>query len=111
MITSNKHTKERKTAWAKSRHWPPHSNFRPRAHGHRHATGRSPRGHHRKEQGVANSTQTPSCAGKKALIGYVDPGVSKQLKQMALDPDRTVQDLLTEALNYFFQKHSKATIA
>jgi hypothetical protein len=63
------------------------------------------------ERGVANSTQAPSCAGKKALMGYVDPGVSKQLKQMALDPDRTVQDLLTEALNYFFQKHSKATIA
>lgn len=53
----------------------------------------------------------PSRAGKKALIGYFDPGVSKQLKQMALDEDRTVQHLLAEALNDFFQKHKKPTIA
>jgi transaldolase len=64
-----------------------------------------------KEQGRAHSAQAPSRAGKKALIGYFDPGVSKQLKQMALDGDRTVQDLLSEALNDFFQKHKKSTIA
>ena len=57
------------------------------------------------------STQAPSRAGKKALIGYFDPGVSKQLKQMALDRDGSVQDLLKEALNDFFQKHKKPTIA
>jgi hypothetical protein len=58
-----------------------------------------------------NGSQAPSRLGKKALIGYYDPGVSKQLKQMALDKDRTVQDLLAEALNDFFQKHKKPTIA
>jgi Antitoxin-like ribbon-helix-helix len=58
-----------------------------------------------------NGSQAPSRFGKKALIGYFDPGVSKQLKQIALDKDRTVQDLLTEALNDFFQKHKKPTIA
>ena len=64
----------------------------------------------RKEEGV-NAVQAPSRIGKKALIGYFDPGVSKQLKQIGLDGDRTVQDLLTEALNDFFQKHKRPTIA
>jgi hypothetical protein len=63
-----------------------------------------------KEEGTA-STQAPSRTGKKALIGYFDPSVSKQLKQIALDRDGTIQDLLTEALNDFFQKLKKPTIA
>lgn len=59
----------------------------------------------------AVSTQAPSRQGKKALIGYFDPAVSKQLKQIALDQDTTTQELLREALNDFFQKHSKPAIA
>jgi hypothetical protein len=68
-----------------------------------------PREHLKDER--APSALPPSRVGKKALIGYFDPGVSKQLRQMGLDYDRTVQDLLTEALNDFFQKHKKPTIA
>jgi hypothetical protein len=56
-------------------------------------------------------TQAPSRHGKKALIGYFEPGVSKQLKQLALDRDTTTQELLREALNDFFQKNSKPAIA
>ena len=53
-----------------------------------------------------------SRTGKKALIGYFDPDVSKQLKQMMLDHDRnSVQDLLREALNDLFEKYSKPPIA
>lgn len=63
------------------------------------------------EKAAALSTQAPSRTGKKALIGYFDPSVSKQLKQIALDRDGTIQDLLTEALNDFFQKLKKPTIA
>lgn len=59
----------------------------------------------------ANSAQAPSRVGKKALIGYFDPEVSKQLKQMALDKECTVQDLLAEALNELFTKYQKPTIA
>ena len=72
---------------------------------------RPQRQHHKERDVVATSTQAPSRTGKKALIGYFDPSVSKQLKQIALDRDGTVQDLLTEALNDFFQKHKKPTIA
>lgn len=60
---------------------------------------------------LTNSTQAPSRVGKKALIGYFDPEVSKQLKQMALDKECTVQDLLAEALNELFTKYHKPTIA
>ena len=58
------------------------------------------------------SSQPASRAGKKALIGYFNPAVSKQLKQMVLDHDRnSVQELLREALNDLFQKYKKPTIA
>ena len=58
------------------------------------------------------TTLPPSRAGKKALIGYFDPDVSKQLKQMTLDQDRnSVQELLKEALNDLFQKYRKPPIA
>ena len=36
-----------------------------------------------------------------------DPGVSKQLKQLALDEDSTVQQLLGEALDLLFQARGK----
>ena len=65
----------------------------------------------RKAEERTTSAQAPSRAAKKALIGYFHPGVSKQLRQMALDRDGTVQDLLTEVLNDFFQKNKKPTIA
>jgi hypothetical protein len=72
---------------------------------------RPQRQRHKPKEEAAVSTQAPSRTGKKALIGYFDPSVSKQLKQIALDRDGTIQDLLTEALNDFFQKLKKPTIA
>ena len=53
----------------------------------------------------------PSRRGKKALIGYFDPSVSKQLKQLALDEDSTVQQLLGEALDLLSQARGKPLIA
>lgn len=65
-----------------------------------------------KETRLRKASTPPSRAGKKALIGYFDPDVSKQLKQMALDHDRnSMQELLREALNDLFQKYKKPTIA
>jgi hypothetical protein len=53
----------------------------------------------------------PSRVGKKALTCYFDPAVSKQVKQIALDRDLSIQDLLAEALNDLFQKYKKPTLA
>ncbi len=40
-----------------------------------------------------------------------DPSVSKQLKQLALDEDSTVRQLLGEALDLLFQARGKPLIA
>ena len=53
----------------------------------------------------------PSRMGKKAITGFFDPVVSRQLKQLALDEDETVQSLLKEALNDLFIKHNHKPIA
>lgn len=58
------------------------------------------------------TAQAPSREGKKALVTYFDPAVSKQLQQIKLDLDReSIQDLVKEALNDLFQKYKKPTIA
>lgn len=53
----------------------------------------------------------PSRKGKKAIAGHFDPAVSKQLKQLALEQDTTVQALMAEALNDLFEKYGKKAIA
>lgn len=53
----------------------------------------------------------PSRQGKKAITGFFDPAVSRQLKQIALDEDKTIQSLLTEALNDLFLKYKNKPIA
>ncbi len=57
------------------------------------------------------SKQPPSRRGKKALTGYFDPEVLKQLKFMAVAEDRTVQALMNEALNELFKKYGKPHVA
>ncbi len=58
-----------------------------------------------------DSYSPPSRQGKKAVTGFFDPAVSRQLKQIALDYDTTVQALLGEALNDLFEKYHKEPIA
>lgn len=55
--------------------------------------------------------RAPSRRGKKALIGYFDPSVSKQLKQLALDEDSSIQKLLGEAIDLLFASRGKPLIA
>lgn len=62
-------------------------------------------------QDKQTSQRTPSREGKRAIAGFFDPDVSKQLKQIALDNDSSVQELLAEALNDLFEKHGKSRIA
>jgi hypothetical protein len=55
--------------------------------------------------------RTPGRRGQKNIAGYFDPAASKQLHQIALDEDTTVQELLREAINDLFEKRGKARIA
>ncbi|MEH2373449.1 ribbon-helix-helix domain-containing protein [Nostoc sp.] len=57
------------------------------------------------------SARPPSRQGKKAITGFFDPAVSRQLKQLALEQDSTVQALLAEALNKLFEEYGKKPIA
>ncbi|MHC5748578.1 MAG: ribbon-helix-helix domain-containing protein [Nostoc sp.] len=55
--------------------------------------------------------QLPENCCKLAITGHFDPAVSKQLKQLALSQDTTVQALLSEALNDLFSKYGQKPIA
>jgi hypothetical protein len=68
----------------------------------------------RDEEQIINNAKPevpPSRQGKKAIAGHFDPAVSKQLRQLALEEDTTVQALLSEALNDLFAKYGKKPIA
>lgn len=53
----------------------------------------------------------PSRAGRKAIIGYFDPMVSKQVRQLALDEDTSVEALVGEALDLLFENRGLPQIA
>jgi len=56
---------------------------------------------------IPNNPVVNSREGKKMIAGHFDPAVSKQLKQLALEEDSTVQALLGEAINDLFVKYGK----
>ena len=45
--------------------------------------------------------------GKKAVVGYFSPAVSRALHQLALDTDSSIQALLGEAIDKLMRKHGK----
>lgn len=49
--------------------------------------------------------------GKKAIAGFFDPAVSRQLRILGVQLDRTVQELLAEALNDLFGKYGLSRLA
>ncbi len=53
----------------------------------------------------------PSRKSTKHIGGYFDPAVSKQLREIALAEDSSVQALLGEAIDMLFQSRRKPTIA
>jgi hypothetical protein len=58
-----------------------------------------------------SSLVAPSRQGKKAVTGFFDPAVSRELKQIGLNQDMTVQALLTEAINDLLIKYGRSPIA
>lgn len=45
--------------------------------------------------------------GKKAVVGYFNPAVSKGLHLLALDNDTSIQALLGEAIDDLMRKHGR----
>jgi hypothetical protein len=60
---------------------------------------------------AAKASRTPGRRGKKTIAGFFDPAASRQIKQLALDEDSDVQELLREAINDLFEKRGKPRIA
>lgn len=60
---------------------------------------------------VASPGIPPSRQGKKTIAGHFDPAVSRQLREIALAEDSSVQMLLREALNDLFEKRGRPPIA
>ena len=63
------------------------------------------------EQQEARQPRAPSRQGRKAVVVHLDRAGHRQLRQMALDMDRSAQDLCVEAINDLFRKHSRPAIA
>ena len=57
------------------------------------------------------SSNALSRNGKKAIAGFFDPAVSRQLKQIGLERDLGVQELMREAFNDLFEKYGRSRIA
>jgi hypothetical protein len=49
--------------------------------------------------------------GKKSITGWFDAEVLKQLKMIGLDKDKSIQQMVGEALNDYFAKNGKPQIA
>ncbi len=58
-----------------------------------------------------SSHARPSRKSTKHVGGYFDPTVSRQLREIALAEDSSVQALLGEAIDMLFQSRRKPTIA
>ena len=63
------------------------------------------------EQQSSASYVRPSRKATKHIGGYFAPEVSKQLRQIALNEDKSVQSLLAEALDMIFHSRQMPTIA
>ena len=59
----------------------------------------------------AGRSARPSRQQTKLIGGHFDPIISRQLRQIALDENSTVQALLAEALNDLFVKYGKKPLA
>lgn len=53
----------------------------------------------------ADARRSPARQGKKAVAFWVDPGASDQLRIASVTQRRSVQQIMEEALDDWFEKH------
>ena len=53
----------------------------------------------------------PSRRGKKNISGYFSPEVHRQLRVIAAEEDKNLQEILGDALNALFERRGKPPIA
>ena len=63
------------------------------------------------ESAPVNEKIAPSRRGKKNISGYFAPEVHRQLRVIAAEEDKNLQDVLGDALNALFEQKGKPPIA
>lgn len=58
-----------------------------------------------------NENIAPSRRGKKNISGYFAPEVHRQLRVIAAEEDKNLQEILGDALNALFERKGKPPIA
>ena len=61
--------------------------------------------------GTQRENSSPSRRGKKQIGGHYDPEVSRQLKIIAATEDKTIEQVLGDAINEYFERRGIAPIA
>ncbi len=56
-------------------------------------------------------SRTPARQGKRAAMVWLEPELVRQLNQIALDEDQTVQALMEEAVGMLFTSRGKPRLA
>ncbi len=57
------------------------------------------------------NSKPKSRLNKRVIAGHFNKEVSRQLKLIGIEQDRSMQDMLQEAINDFFIKNNKSAIA
>lgn len=65
----------------------------------------------RKKEKIYNANATPARRGKRGLTLYLDPVAHAELKAVAEDQDKRLEDLLKEGVNLILQRYGKKPIA
>jgi len=60
---------------------------------------------------ASHASRPPARQGKKMIALYVDPAASLQLRSAALNTGRTLQAVMTEAIDDWFRKNGLPPIA
>ena len=58
-------------------------------------------------QSEVHARRPPSRRGLKALTVWVDPAVHQQVRMMALEQNRSAEDMMREAVADLFQKYGR----
>jgi hypothetical protein len=59
----------------------------------------------------AKADAKPGRDGRQFIAAHLPPEAAKQFKLLAVQQDKTTQDMLTEAINDLFAKHGLSRIA
>jgi hypothetical protein len=73
--------------------------------------GRRPKANSAAKQEGGEKFFRPARVGKRFVGAHFDPEVARQLKMLAAEDDKTIQELLEDAVDLLFVKAGKARIA